>query len=119
MVMDMRMKTVLAAAFLLSATGCVSHTTVQRLDDVAINLTLDDPVNPSRVRFDVPTAALLGNPGDDRIPGTLRARIATRQLAARELATRGFCPHGFSGPDGIQFPEGNRAHSTFVVRCNA
>ena len=76
----------------------------------------DDPASPTVVRFDVPTAMLMGLPGD-RVPVTLEARIATRELVARELAAVGYCPRGFVGPDAITFPGGDRSRSTFSVRC--
>lgn len=76
----------------------------------------DDPAAPAVVRFDVPTASLMGLPGD-KVPITLEARITTRELAARELAAAGYCPHGFVGPEGITFPGGDRSRSVFSVRC--
>ncbi len=81
-----------------------------------VTLTPDDPDNPREVRFDVPTAAIMGLPGG-RIPVTLEARIGTREIAARELAVAGYCPNGFRGPDGVFFPNGDRSQSAFIVEC--
>jgi hypothetical protein len=115
--MDIRSTGRLAAALLTIASGCATQPPALDVRDEAIALTVDNPANPRHVRFDVPTALILGNAGDDRLPVTLRARVATRDLAARELASRGYCPLGFEGPEGIHFPDGNRAHSAFTVRC--
>jgi hypothetical protein len=81
-----------------------------------IRLTPDDPAKPRAVRFDVPTALLMGLPGD-HLPLTLEARVNTRGLAARELATAGYCPNGFNGPEAIFFPGGDRSRSAFIVHC--
>lgn len=79
-------------------------------------VTPDAPSHPRVIRFDVPTAMLIGLPGDP-VPVTLEARLSTRQLAARELAARGYCPNGFLGPEKIVFPGGDRGHSAFTVVC--
>lgn len=79
-------------------------------------VTPDTPAQPRVVRFDVPTAMLVGLPGD-RMPVTLEARLSTRALASRELAARGYCPNGFLGPEAITFPGGDRGHSVFTVVC--
>jgi hypothetical protein len=105
-----------AATALWFLAGCASPERLNE-DTSAIRLVPDDPVNPTRVQFEVPTAVLLGQPGPDRVPVTLKARIATRELAAHELAAHDYCPRGFTGPDGIHFPEGDRGRSAFVVRC--
>jgi len=89
---------------------------MQAHDDVRV--VPDDPVSPTLVRFEVPTAMVMGLPGG-RVPVSLEARIATRELAARELAAAGYCPHGFLGPDEITFPHGDRSRSVFSVRCLA
>jgi hypothetical protein len=94
--------------------GCAGGPALRSPDGVRIFP--DDPVSPGVVRFDVPTALLMGLPGD-RVPVTLEARVTTRELVARELARSGYCPRGFVGPDGITFPGGDRARSTFSVRC--
>jgi hypothetical protein len=104
-----------ALAALAIASGCVTGAHDEAGPQVRV--TPDDPAAPREVRFDVPTVMLLGHPGDDRIPATLKARMATRALAARELAARGYCPDGFAGPAGIRFAEGDRRLSRFVVRC--
>jgi len=95
--------------------GCVASG-MQPRDDVRV--VPDDPVRPTVVRFEVPTALLMGLPGD-RVPASLEARISTRELAARELAAAGYCPRGFLGPDEITFPGGDRSRSVFSVRCLA
>jgi hypothetical protein len=82
----------------------------------AITLTPDRPDYPRSVRFDVPTALIMGIPGE-RIPTTLQARISTRELAAHELASAGYCPNGFTGPEGVFFPGGDRSRAAFIVRC--
>ena len=79
-------------------------------------VTPDTPDHPRVVRFDVPTAMLVGLPGD-RLPVTLEARLSSRALATRELAERGYCPNGFAGPERIDFPGGERGHSVFTVVC--
>ncbi len=81
-----------------------------------VRIVPDDPASPTVIRFDVPTALVMGLPGD-RVPVTLEARLATRELVARELAAAGYCPRGFIGPDGITFPGGDRSRSLFSVRC--
>lgn len=106
---------VLAALALVA--GCVSTDPVAEAARSEIRVVPDDAANPRHVRFEVPTALLLGQPGPDRIPSTLKARIATRDLAARELAAHAYCPYGFSGPEGIYFAEGDRGRSAFVVHC--
>jgi len=107
---------VLACAVLA---GCAGTTTVRPISTPAlaeVTLTPNDPDNPTEVRFDVPTSAIMGLPGD-RIPVTLEARIGTREIAARELAAAGYCPNGFRGPDGVFFPNGDRSRSAFIVEC--
>lgn len=79
-------------------------------------LTPDNPENPRAVRFDVPTAMVMGMTGE-RVPVTLQARIATREIAERELAHAGYCPNGFTGPEAVFFPGGDRSHSAFIVEC--
>jgi hypothetical protein len=81
-------------------------------------VTPDAAAHPRVVRFDVPTAMLIGLPGD-RMPVTLEARLSSRALASREIALRGYCPNGFVGPEGITFPGGDRGHSMFTVVCVA
>lgn len=51
-----------------------------------VTLTPDRPDSPRSVRFDVPTALIMGISGE-RIPITAQARISTRHLAAHELAS--------------------------------
>src|SRR5688500_2274821 len=104
-------------AALLLAVGCASTDAATGAERTDIRVTPDHPVNPTHVRFEVPTALLLGQPGPDRIPSTLKARIVSRELAARELAAHDYCPHGFRGPEGIFFAEGDRGRSAFVVHC--
>lgn len=82
-----------------------------------IVLTPDDAAHPRVVRFEVPSVLLFGIAGGDGPPVTLRARVAAREIAAQELAHAGYCPRGFSGPEGIHFPGGDRSRSVFVVRC--
>lgn len=103
----------LLAAAVLAACSSVPRTEPQ-ID--AVRLTPDNPDNPRVVRFDVPTAMVMGMPGE-RMPVTLQARISTRDIAARELAAAGYCPNGFHGPEGVFFPGGDRSHSAFVVEC--
>jgi hypothetical protein len=110
----MRLAFVLYCGALLAA--CAQAPTARSAQGVRI--VPDDPVSPTVVRFDVPTALIMGLPGD-RVPITLEARIATRELAARELAAAGYCPRGFVGPEAITFPPGDRSRSAFSVRCLA
>ena len=105
----------LAAALVLGACAAPSDPG-DRPQGVVV--TPDASSHPRVVRFDVPTAMLIGLPGD-RMPVTLEARLSTRALAARELAMRGYCPNGFLGPEGITFPGGDRGHSIFTVVCVA
>ena len=79
-------------------------------------MTPDRPDGPSSIRFDVPTALIMGMPGE-RVPNTLQARISTREIAARELAAAGYCPNGFIDPQGVIFPGGDRSRAAFIVRC--
>ena len=58
----------------------------------------------------------MGLPGE-HVPGAMQARASTREIAARELATAGYCPNGFTGPEGLVFPAGDRSRAAFVVRC--
>ncbi len=102
-----------AAAWVLAACAASSGP-ADRPQGVVV--TPDTAPHPRVVRFDVPTAMLVGLPGD-RLPVTLEARMSTRSLAARELALRGYCPNGFLGPEGIHFPDGDRGHSRFTVVC--
>lgn len=81
-----------------------------------VRVAADEPVNPRRVRFDVPTAMLMGIPGQYELPMTGQARIATQAIASEALAARGYCPHGFTGPEGIRFSE-DRSRGVFVVSC--
>ena len=111
--MAMRFLRMLSIALL--AGGCAAGIDAD-VSSPELRITPDDPSNPGIVRFDVPTAWLLGHPGDD-FPVTLRARIASRDLAARELDAVGYCPQGFTGPDAILFPDGDRSRSAFLVRC--
>ena len=76
----------------------------------------DRAESPSAVRFEVPTALGMGLPGE-RVPNTLQARIATREIAAHELSQAGYCPNGFTGPEELRFPHGDRSRTAFVVRC--
>ena len=62
------------------------------------------------------TALVMGMPGE-RVPNTLQARIATREIAAHELSQAGYCPNGFTGPEELRFPHGDRSRTAFVVRC--
>ena len=107
----------IVAATLIGACGTVSKAP-ERIAALAAEVTLtpNDPDNPTEVRFDVPTSAIMGLPGD-RVPITLEARIGTREIAARELAAAGYCPNGFRGPDGVFFPNGDRSRSAFIVEC--
>jgi hypothetical protein len=107
----MRLFPLLACAAVIAA--CASPATTVRRDDVLVT---PDAAHPGAVRFDVPTAMLMDLPGG-RVPVTLEARIATRAIASRELAQRGLCPRGFTGPDGIAFPDGDRGRSVFYVEC--
>jgi len=84
--------------------------------DPDVRITPDDPANPKHVRFDVPAVYVLGFPGDP-FPVTLQARIATREIAAAHLSMLGYCPKGFSGPEGVFAPDGDRSRSAFVVDC--
>ena len=95
----------------IAVTGCFAP---EPREDPGIRLTLD-PVEDA-VRFEVPTALLMGLPGD-HVPLTLQARASTRAIAARELAAAGYCPNGFTGPEGVSFPSGDRSRAVFVVRC--
>ncbi len=104
---------VLLGAALLAA--CSSVPRAERQID-AVRLTPDNPDNPRVVRFDVPTAMVMGMTGE-RVPVTLQARISTREIAAREFAAAGYCPNGFTGPEGVFFPDGDRSHSAFIVEC--
>lgn len=105
-----------AMALAVVMAGCsVAPVTPEALRS-EVRVTPDNPANPRSVRFDVPSALLFGMPGD-RAPVTLQARISTRGLAARELAAAGYCPQGFTGPDGVFFPGGDRSRSAFVVDC--
>ncbi len=99
----------------LLATAC-SSVPQQVAQIEAVHLTPDNADNPREVRFDVPTSMVMGMPGE-RVPVTLQARISTRDIASRELAAAGYCPNGFSGPDGVFFPNGDRSHSAFIVSC--
>jgi hypothetical protein len=108
---------VLLSALLLGAAGCASTDVATETARSDIRIVPDDPVHPRHVRFEVPTVLLLGHPGPHPVPSTLTARIATRDLAARELAAHHYCPHGFTGPEGIFFAEGDRGRSAFVVHC--
>jgi hypothetical protein len=76
----------------------------------------DRAVSPASVRFEVPTALVMSLPGG-HVPNTLEARLSTRAIAERELAAAGYCPKGFTGPDGVFFPGGDRSRTAFVVRC--
>ena len=115
--MDTLRRGTVALASLLALAGCVSTDIASEVARSEVRVVPDDPVDPRHVRFEVPTAILLGQPGPDRVPTTFKARIATRDLAARELAARGYCPYGFSGPEGVFFAEGDRGRSAFVVHC--
>jgi hypothetical protein len=99
------------------AAGCATPDAGPELARSGIRMVPDDPVTPRVVRFEVPTAMILGMPGPDRAPVTLKARINTRELAARELAAHDYCPYGFTGPEGVFFAEGDRGRSAFVVHC--
>lgn len=103
-----------ALAVLLGACSLAETVPDARRD--AVRLTPDDPAAPRSVRFEVPTALLLDLPGASRVPITLQARIATRELAAQELAAAGYCRDGFTGPERIFFSD-DRSRSAFVVRC--
>lgn len=110
-------KLAIAVAASLLATACATApTSVSQINEVRI--TPDNPTNPREVRFDVPTAMVMGMTGE-RVPVTLQARIATREIATRELAHTGYCPNGFTGPEGVFFPDGDRSHSAFIVECVA
>jgi hypothetical protein len=110
------MRSILPLIFVAALAGCASAGDAgSSAPDVRI--TPDDPVNPKHVRFDVPAAYVLGLPGD-RVPITLQARLATREIAAARLSVLGYCPHGFSGPDTVFAPDGDRSRSVFVVDCN-
>ena len=76
----------------------------------------DRPTSPAVVRFEVPTALVMGMPGE-HVPNTLQARVSTREIAAHELSRAGYCPNGFTGPEELLFPRGDRSRTAFVVRC--
>ena len=99
------------------AAGCATPDAATEAARSEIRMVPDDAVNPRVVRFEVPTALLLGSPGPHHAPVTLEARIMTREIAARALAAHDYCPYGFTGPEGVFFAEGDRGRSAFVVHC--
>jgi hypothetical protein len=109
------MRTFISFLFVAAcAAGCASP---QPLGDTPeVRMFPDDPANPKVVRFEAPSALVIGLPGD-RVPATLEARIGSRDIAARMLAAHGYCPNGFTGPEGIHFPDRDRARAVFEVRC--
>jgi hypothetical protein len=111
--MGSRLPMLILATCLVAACAAPRVATTPRGE---VTLTPDDPDNPRIVRFDVPTAMIMGLPGD-RMPVTLEARLSTREIATRELAAAGYCPNGFTGPEGVSFPGGDRGRSAFVVEC--
>jgi hypothetical protein len=102
----------LAAALGLAA--CASQVPAESRPEVTV--VPDDPARPRAVRFEVPTALLMGLPGQYDPPLTAQARIASRAIARRELAVRGLCAQGFTGPQGLHFT-GDRSRATFTVSC--
>ena len=100
----------------LAMAACVAHPSQPDPAFAEIIVTPDRGKNPTSVRFDVPTALVMGMPGE-HVPNTLQARLTTREIAARELAAAGYCPNGFTGPEGLSFPGGDRSRASFIVRC--
>lgn len=111
-----RLFSVVGIALLATACSSVPRQDPQVAQIDAVHLTPDNVDNPREVRFDVPTSMVMGMTGE-RVPVTLQARISTREIAARELSNAGYCPNGFTGPDGVFFPNGDRSHSAFIVSC--
>ena len=112
----MDIRAVIAGSVGIALAAC--STQQSRLDPAwsEIAVVPDRTGDPRTVLIEVPTGWVMGFPGD-RVPLTLQARASTREIAARELAAAGYCPRGFTGPDELSFPGGDRSRTAFLVRC--
>ena len=81
-----------------------------------VKVTLDDPNNPTRVRFDLYRTPY-ANDQDQRLSVYEQIRLGMRRFAAEQLLERGLCPYGFSGPDRVGGSADDMQHKFFTVTC--
>ena len=83
--------------------------------ETSYKITLDDPTNPKKIRFDVDSTPYTSNQ-DPSLTMNERIRLGMRRYAGEKLKMHKYCPSGFKGPD-IVLGRKMSGESFFFVEC--